>query len=123
MAGSESTAQMRPPMNIVDLPIAIDDQKIAGFCKARGIRKMNLFGSVLRPDFDPETSDVDVYAEFNPGALRGIGLDYFGYGDELGSILGHKVDFCAKLNKYILPSALREMVTIYDQPCLRGSDV
>jgi len=38
---------------------------------------MGLFGSVLRPDFDPATSDVDVYAEFEPGALSGIGLDYF----------------------------------------------
>jgi hypothetical protein len=103
-------------MSVLDLPIPVDDQKIAGFCKARGIRKMSLFGSVLRLDFDPGTSDVDVYAEFEPGALNGIGLDYFGYGEELALILGHKVDFCAKLNKYILPSALREMVTIYEQP-------
>jgi hypothetical protein len=103
-------------MSVLNLPIPVDDQKIAGFCKARGIRKMSLFGSVLRLDFDPGTSDVDVYAEFEPGALNGIGLDYFGYGDELASILGCKVDFCAKLNKYILPSALREMVTIYEQP-------
>ena len=103
-------------MSVLDLPIRVDDEKVAVFCKARGIRKMGLFGSVLRPDFDPATSDVDVYAEFEPGALNGIGLDYFGYGDELASILGHKVDFCAKLNKYILPCALREMVTIYEQP-------
>ena len=46
-------------MGVLDLPISVDDQKIAGFCKARGIRKMSLFGSVLRPDFDPATSDVD----------------------------------------------------------------
>ncbi len=59
---------------------------------------------------------MDVYAEFKPGALNGIGLDYFGYADELASILGHKVDFCAKLNKYILPGILREMVTVYEQP-------
>jgi len=75
-------------MSVLDLPILIDHQKIAGFCKARGIRKMSLFGSVLRPDFDPATSDVDVYAEFQPGALNGIGLDYFGYGDELALIFG-----------------------------------
>jgi predicted nucleotidyltransferase len=103
-------------MSVLDLPIPIDHEKIAGFCKARGIRRMSLFGSVLRPDFNPETSDVDVYAEFQPGALNGIGLDYFGYGDELAPILGHKVDFCAKLNKHILPAVSREMVTIYEQP-------
>lgn len=103
-------------MSVPDLPIPVDDQKIAEFCKARGLRKMSRFGAVPRPDFNPGTSDVDVYAEFEPGALSGIGLDYFGYGDELASILGHKVDFCAKLTKYILPSALRGMVTIYEQP-------
>ena len=102
-------------MNALDLPIALDDQRIAAFCRARGIRKMSLFGSVLRPDFVPGASDVDVYAEFEPGALQGIGWDYFGYGDELASILGHKVDFCARLNRHLLPSVLRDMVTIYEQ--------
>ncbi len=103
-------------MSVLDLPIQVNDQKIAEFCKARGIRKLSLFGYVLRADFDPAISDVDVYAEFEPGALRGVGLDYFGFGNELSSILGHKVDFCAKLNKYLLPQTLREMVSIYEQP-------
>jgi len=48
---------------------------------------------VLRDDFDPARSDVDVLAEFAQGALDGIGFRYFGYGDELSSILGQKVDF------------------------------
>ena len=50
------------------------------FCRKRGIRKLSLFGSYLRGDYRAETSDVDVLAEFLPGALRGIGWDYFGYG-------------------------------------------
>jgi len=45
-----------------------------------------------------------------------VGLDFFGYGDELSEILGRKVDFCHRLNKYILPKVLKEMVTIYEQP-------
>ncbi|MGD0413152.1 MAG: nucleotidyltransferase domain-containing protein [Verrucomicrobiota bacterium] len=47
------------------LPIAIDRERIAEFCRARGIRKLSLFGSVLRDDFDPARSDVDVLAEFS----------------------------------------------------------
>jgi len=101
-------------MSVLELPIVVDDRKIAEYCTARGIRRMSLFGSVLRPDFDPETSDVDVYVEFIPGALRSVGLDYFGYQDELAAIFGRKVDLCAKPNKYILPGILREMVTIYE---------
>ena len=71
----------------VELPIRIDHGKIAEFCRARGIRKLSLFGSVLRDDFDPARSDVDVLAEFDPGALAGVGFRYFAYGEELSAIL------------------------------------
>jgi predicted nucleotidyltransferase len=49
-------------MSVAELPIQIDLEKIAQFCRARGIRKLSLFGSVLRDDFDPARSDVDVLA-------------------------------------------------------------
>ena len=101
---------------IANLPIAIDEEKIAQFCRERGIRKMSLFGSVVRDDFDPARSDVDVLVEFLPGALNGIGLDYFGYGEELSEIVGRKVDLCSRLNKYILPLVRKELVTIYECP-------
>ena len=39
---------------IANLPSAIDEEKIAQFCRERGIRKMSLFGSVLRSDSDRE---------------------------------------------------------------------
>jgi uncharacterized protein len=64
-------------MTAADLPIAIDRNLIARFCRERGIRSLSLFGSVLRDDFDPTRSDIDVLAEFAPGALRGVGLRYF----------------------------------------------
>ena len=80
-------------MTIAEVPVPIDQEKIAAFCRARSIRKMSLFGSVVRPDFDPSRSDIDVLVEFLPGALDGIGWDYFGYGDELSAIMGRKVDF------------------------------
>jgi uncharacterized protein len=53
-----------------ELPIPISRDKVAEFCRARGIQKLSLFGSVLREDFDPAHSDVDVLAEFAPGALN-----------------------------------------------------
>ncbi|MDB6118929.1 MAG: Nucleotidyltransferase domain protein [Verrucomicrobiaceae bacterium] len=96
------------------LPIKIDSERIARFCRERGIRKMSVFGSAVRDDFDPERSDVDVLADFEPGALDGVGLDYFGYGDELAEIIGRRVDFCSKLNRHILPRVEKQMVTIYE---------
>jgi predicted nucleotidyltransferase len=97
------------------LPIAIDRERIAEFCRARGIRKLSLFGSVLRGDFDPTRSDVDVLAEFEPGALQGVGFRYFGYGEELAAIMGRKVDFCSRLNQYIEAAVRREAIPIYER--------
>ncbi len=102
-------------MNVVELPIEIDQERIDDFCRTRGIRKLSVFGSVLRDDFDPANSDVDVLAEFESGALDGIGLQYFGYGSELGMILGRKVDFCSRLNEHIKESVLEQAIPIYER--------
>ena len=102
-------------MSVAQLPIRIDREKIAEFCRARGIRKLSLFGSVLRDDFDPTRSDVDVLAEFEPDALKGVGFRYFGYGEALAAILGGKVDFCSRLNKYIEAAVRREAIPIYER--------
>ena len=97
------------------LSIAIDRDAIAAFCRARGIRKLSLFGSVLREDFDPVRSDVDVLAEFEPEVHPG--LKFFGYGDELAEIIGRKVDFNTPtwLSKYFRGKVLREAIAVYER--------
>ena len=45
-------------MSVAELPIQIDRERIARFCRERGIRKLCLFGSVVHDDFDPQRSDV-----------------------------------------------------------------
>ena len=102
-------------MSVADLPIAIDREKLADFCRERGIRKLSLFGSVLRNDFDPARSDVDVLVEFAPGVQPG--LEFFGYGEELSEILGYKVDFNTAewLSKYFREQVVREAMPVYEQ--------
>jgi len=102
-------------MSVAELPIVIDEERIATFCRDRGIRKLSLFGSVLRQDFDPRRSDVDILAEFEPGALLQAGWDYFGYGEELGRLLGHKVDFCSRLHPLIHSRVKDNLLTIYER--------
>ncbi len=51
--------------------IAVDQDKIADFCRRHHIRKLSFFGSVLRDDFGPE-SDVDVLVEFEPEKTPGL---------------------------------------------------
>jgi predicted nucleotidyltransferase len=62
---------------------------VAAFCRRHHIRRLSLFGSVLRSDFRPD-SDVDVLVEFEPGYVPG--LAFFGMEEELSQILGRKVD-------------------------------
>ncbi len=71
----------------------------------------------LLPGFSsvvPEAT-VAVLAEFEPDALKGVGFRYFGYGEELAAIIGRKVDFCSRLNKYIEAAVRREAIPIYER--------
>ncbi len=102
-------------MTVAKLPIQIDGDKIAEFCREHGIRRLSLFGSVVREDFDPTRSDVDVLAEFAPDALKGVGFRYFSFGEELAAIIGRKVDFCSRLNRYIEARVRREAIPIYER--------
>jgi predicted nucleotidyltransferase len=69
--------------------IEIPMERLRDFCRRNHIRKLALFGSVLREDFLPD-SDVDVIVEFEPGHVPG--LDFFAMQDELSAILGRTVD-------------------------------
>ena len=97
------------------LPVDLDRKAIAEFCHARGIRKLSLFGSVLRDDFDSQHSDVDVLVEMDPAARTGF--RFFGYGDELAGIIGRSVDLNtpAMLNRDYRDIVLREALPIYEQ--------
>ncbi len=96
-----------------DLPIPLDLDAIEAFCRARGIARLSLFGSVLRNDYDPKRSDVDVYAEFSPGALDNVGWEFALYGDALAEIIGRKVDFVTNPRPWLRDTLAKEAVTIY----------
>src|ERR1017187_2167363 len=103
-------------ISVAELPIQIDRDQVARFCQERGIRKLSLFGSVLHHDFDPQRSDVDVLAEFEPGVLKTAGFQYFGYGEELAAIIERKVDFCSRLHPLILGRIKDELFPVYERP-------
>ena len=98
-------------MNEKRLPL--HREKIAEFCRRHQIRKLSLFGSVLRDDFGPE-SDIDVLVEFEPGARTG--LAFFAMERELSEMLGRKVDLNTRgfLSKYFCDRVLQEAEVQYD---------
>ena len=63
----------------------IPRQQIAEFCRRHHIRRLSLFGSVLREDFGPQ-SDVDVLVEWEPG--HSPGWDIVTMADEFGELFG-----------------------------------
>lgn len=69
--------------------LTIDRNQVADFCRRHRIRRLGLFGSVLREDFGPG-SDVDVLVEFEPGPVPG--LAFFSMQEELSRLLGRSVD-------------------------------
>lgn len=64
-------------------------QQLIAFCRRYHIRKLALFGSVLRDDFSA-ASDLDVLVEFEPDHIPG--LAFFGMQSELSALLGRPVD-------------------------------
>ncbi len=74
--------------------IPIDRAKIADFCRRWKITEFALFGSVLRPDFRPD-SDVDILVTFAADADWGL-LDHAKMEDELTGILGRPVDLLTR---------------------------
>jgi predicted nucleotidyltransferase len=74
--------------------VSIDREKLAGFCRQWQIRELAFFGSVLRDDFGPD-SDVDALVEFLPQADWSL-WDHFAMQEELGKLLGRKVDLVSR---------------------------
>ena len=93
--------------------IDIPKNKLADFCHHNHIRKLSLFGSVLRDDFRPD-SDVDVLVEFEPGHTVGL-FRLGGMELELSEILGRKVDLRTpnELSRYFQREVLNSAVVQY----------
>lgn len=67
-------------------------------CRRFHVRRLNVFGSAARGDFDPKRSEVDFVVEFDQDAPRpstGSGtLDaYFGFKEAVEKLFGRPVDF------------------------------
>jgi predicted nucleotidyltransferase len=94
--------------------ILISQAQLADFCRRNQIRRLSLFGSVLRDDFGP-ASDVDVLVEFNSNARVGL-MRLAGMEIELGEMLGRQVDLNTPgfLSDYFRDEVLAEAEVQYD---------
>lgn len=88
------------------LPVAAET--LSDFCRRHRIRKLSLFGSVLRGTARPD-SDVDLLVEFEPDARPTL-LSLAGMEEELSALLGgRRVDLRtpAELSRYFRDEVVR----------------
>ena len=76
-------------------------EKLHALCRRYHVRRLDLFGSAARSDFDPERSDFDFLVEFDHRHPDALSLKtYFGLKASLEDLLGRTVDL-------VEPAALR----------------
>jgi hypothetical protein len=66
-------------------------ETIAGLCRLHGVRRLEVFGSILRDDFDSRHSDVDVLVEFEPEVASNFS-NFLDLKEALEALFGRSVD-------------------------------
>lgn len=71
--------------------------EIGELCRRYAVRRLALFGSATRPDFDPARSDLDFLVEFEPLPPLAHADAYFGLLAGLESLFERPVDLVESL--------------------------
>jgi hypothetical protein len=66
--------------------------KIAELCRRHSVKRLELFGSAARGDFDAGASDFDFLVEFEDTGFEGSAGRYFGLLHGLEDLLGRRID-------------------------------
>ena len=75
-------------------------KQIEALCRRFHVRRLEVFGSALRDDFDPARSDVDSLVEFDTSPDINIFEAYFDLRQQLCKLLDRPVDL-------VMPSGIR----------------
>lgn len=89
--------------------------EIEALCRKYGVKRLDLFGSAARGDFDSATSDVDFFYEFDENR-EALADRFFGLLEDLEKLLDRHVDLVSAVdakNPYFLDSANEHRFTLY----------
>lgn len=81
---------------VVDLQTRLNmpEAALAEYCRKWRVHRLEVFGSVLRDDFGPD-SDVDFLVTFDPSAHWTL-FDWVHAQDELAAVVGRPVDLVSR---------------------------
>jgi predicted nucleotidyltransferase len=92
-------------------------EELRVLCRRFHVRRLDLFGSAARGDFDHARSDLDFLVEFDRNHPRALSLEtYFGLKEALEALLGRPVDLVepsGMRNPYLKESIERSRVPIF----------
>ena len=88
---------------------------VADLCRLQGVKRLEIFGSAAREDFDASRSDIDFLVEFDDNPQRPVLQNFFGLKDALEQLFERPVDLVsinAVANPYVRASidACRQLV-------------
>lgn len=92
-------------------------REIADLCRKYKVLRLEAFGSAVRPDFDPSSSDVDLIAVFAAPRQPGYADRYMDFIQSLETLFGRQVDLLtpgAIHNARFAEAIRREAVPIYE---------
>jgi predicted nucleotidyltransferase len=72
--------------------IHLHREELRALCQRFHVRRLDLFGSAARGDFDPEHSDIDFLVEFERDTVLHAFDTYFGLKEGLEALFGRPVD-------------------------------
>ena len=94
---------------------AVDRRRLRALCRKHRIRRLSLFGSILRPDFTPE-SDIDLLIEFekSPSLFELAAIE-----EELAAVFpkGHQLDVVTEqtLSPYLRKEVMAAKEVLYEK--------
>lgn len=100
----------------MNLNLADCSDKLATLCAAYGVKRLELFGSASRNDFDLEKSDLDFLLEFADPHPTGAFDRYFGLKEDLERLFQRPVDLVevkAIKNPYFRQAIEQDKVLVY----------
>jgi hypothetical protein len=90
--------------------------QVTALCRQYHVQRLELFGSALHDDFDPERSDLDFLVEFELLPTGSYAKAYFGLLEALAELFQRPVDLVvasAIRNPYFRESVERNKVLLY----------
>ena len=91
-------------------------EKIIELCRQHHVRRLSVFGSAVRDDFDPERSDVDFLVEFAVPSEQRYAPNFFSLERQLAQLLATRVDLVIEgtiRNPYLLRGIREDQQELY----------